>query len=159
MMQHNLRSTELGCRQRSNDFSTAASNSPIYPFGLGLTGKLSERFMAGANLTYFNDVNKYGLVAAPSATGAPPSAANLAQAAIGLPDVSLKKTTVGVFGNYSVAKNSDIRVDLIHQQAKLDEWVWGYNGVPFTYADNTTVTQKQTQNVTFIGARYIYRFK
>jgi MtrB/PioB family decaheme-associated outer membrane protein len=128
-------------------------------FGLGLTGKVGERFQLGANLAYFSDVNKYGFVASSSATGAPPSATNAAQAAIGLPDVSLKKTTVNLFGNYSLSKGADIRVDLVHQRAKLDEWVWGYNGVPFTYADNTTVTQQQSQSVTFVGARYIYKFR
>jgi MtrB/PioB family decaheme-associated outer membrane protein len=128
-------------------------------YGLGVTGNVSDRFQIGANVAHYSDVNQYAFDAAPSATGAPPSANNLAQAAIGLPDVVLKKTTLAVFGNYAMAKNSDIRVDVVHQQTKLDEWVWGYNGVPFTYADNTTVSQKQTQSVTFIGARYIYKFK
>jgi MtrB/PioB family decaheme-associated outer membrane protein len=128
-------------------------------FGLALTGKLSERFSVGANLMYFEDVSSYSITASPSATGAAPSATNVAQAAIGLPNVSLKKTMAGVFGNYTVAKGSDIRVDLLHQRATLDEWVWGYNGVPWTYSDNTTVTQKMTQNMTFIGARYIYKFR
>lgn len=40
---------------------------------------------------------------------------------------------------------TDIRVDLIHQRTKLDEWTWGYNGVPFAYSDNTTVTLNQNQ--------------
>lgn len=127
--------------------------------GLGVNGKLSSKLLVGANLTYLNDVNAYGVAAAPSATGAPASAANLAQAAVGLPDVTFRNTTLSLFGKYSLQKNADIRLDLIHQRAKLVEWTWENNGVPFTYADNTTVSSKQTQNVSFIGVTYIYRFQ
>ena len=128
-------------------------------FGLGLKGSFSERFKVGANVTYFNDVNKYGFVAAPSATGAAPSAANLAQAAIGVPDVTLKKTIVSVWGNYAVDKSSSIRLDVARQNATFNEWVWGNNGVPFVYADNTTVNQRQSQDVTFVGVSYMYKWR
>jgi hypothetical protein len=36
---------------------------------------------------------------------------------------------------------------------------WGYNGVPFAYSDNTTVTAQPNQNVSFIGVSYVYRFQ
>ena len=127
--------------------------------GLGLSGKLSGRLVFGVNLTYFNDVNEYGVAAAGSATGAAPSASNLAQAAIGLPDITLKKTVFKLFGTYALTRNADVRVDLIHQRAKLDEWVWGTPGNPFPYGDNTTVTQQPEQNVSFLGATYIYKWR
>ena len=56
------------------------------------------------------------------------------------------------------AKQSDVRLDLIHVHNKLEEWAWGYAGVPFTYSDNTTVTIRPDQHVTFIGGSYILRF-
>ncbi|HJV88642.1 MAG TPA: MtrB/PioB family decaheme-associated outer membrane protein [Noviherbaspirillum sp.] len=127
--------------------------------GIGLDGKLSSKLQVGANLSYLNDVNKYGIDAAPSATGAPASAANLAQAAIGLPDVTFRTTTLSFFGKYALQKNADIRLDLIHQRNRLVEWTWMNNGVPFAYADNTTVGAQQQQNVSFIGVSYIYKFQ
>lgn len=126
--------------------------------GLGLVGKPIDRLEVGANLLYLNDVNKYGVAASPSATGAPATAANLAQAAIGLPNVTFRQVTLKLFGKYTLDKKADVRVDLIHQRVKLTEWQWENNGVPFVYADNTTVDMKQEQNVTFGGVTYIYRF-
>jgi len=137
--------------------------------GLGLLGKPTSRLEIGANLTYLNDVNKYGLQASPTLSGATlaiplgvytaPSAANLAQAAIGLPDVTFRQTTLSLFGKYALEKNADLRVSLVVQRARFNEWTWGNNGVPFTYADNTTVSLKQEQNVTFVGAAYIYKWQ
>jgi MtrB/PioB family decaheme-associated outer membrane protein len=126
---------------------------------LGVIGRISDRIQVGGNVAYYNDVNDYNITAAPSATGAPASATNIAQAAIGLPDITLRKTAVSLFANYGLNRNSDIRVDVIHQRAEFREWVWGNNGVPFTFADNTTVSQQPNQNVTFFAAKYIYKFQ
>jgi hypothetical protein len=57
----------------------------------------------GLNVTYINDINKYGIEAATGTSGdrltgltvTQPSAANLAQAAVGLNDVAYRKTVVG----------------------------------------------------------------
>lgn len=135
-------------------------------FGLSLTGAVSSKLEIGANLSYLQDANKYGVAANTSTAGTlpgpltvvAPTAANLAQAAVGMPDVTFRQTSLKLFGKYALAKNSSLRFDLIHQRVKFTEWQWGYNAVPFTYADNTTVTMKQEQNVTFIGATYIYKF-
>ena len=81
------------------------------------------------------------------------------QAGIGLPNVDFRLETVSVYGKYALDKKSDVVVDLIHQRAKLKEWSWGNNGVPFVYSDNTTVNIKQDQSVTYLGARYIYKFR
>lgn len=128
-------------------------------FGLGLAGKVSGKLEIGANLTYLNDVNKYGIAAQSGNLGEAPSATNLAQAAVGLPDVTFRQTTLSLFGKYALDKSADIRVSLVHQSSKLKEWTWGNNGVPFTYGDNTTVGMKDSQSVTFLGAAYIYKFQ
>ncbi len=123
--------------------------------GLGLIGKASERLQLGANLTYLNDKNVYGQTLDSAA-----SAANVAfLAANGLPDVTYRVTMLKLFGQYALDKKSSIRVDLIHQRSRLNEWTWGYNGVPFAYSDNTTITSNPDQNVTFVGATYIYSWK
>ncbi len=76
-----------------------------------------------------------------------------------MPDVTYRVTSLKLFGKYALRKNSDIRVDLVHQNVKLDEWTWGNNGTPFAYSDNTTVSMQPNQNVTFLGASYVYKFR
>ena len=127
-------------------------------FGIGVTAQPTGRLELGARVMYLNDDTRYGLAASPSATGAAPSAANLAQAAIGLPNVKYETTSVNLYAKYALDKNAAVRVSLVHQTIKLDEWSYGYNGVPFVYSDNTTVTMNQVQSVTAIGAAYIYKF-
>ena len=123
--------------------------------GIRITGKPTSRFQMGADLSYVNDKSSYDQTMSPGA-----SAANVTfLAATPLPDVEYNMIRLKLFGEYALQKNSAIRLDLIHQHTKLDEWTWGYNGVPFVYNDNTTVGAKQTQNVTFVGASYIYKFK
>jgi hypothetical protein len=122
-------------------------------FGIGAAGTLG-RYEIGADLSYLNDTNKYGLSTIPGNT-----ATVAAQNVVGLPNVTFKQTVFNLYGKAAIDKHSDVRVDLIHQRNKLDEWSWGYNGVPFIYADNTTVKLKQDQSVTFVGARYIYKFR
>ena len=125
--------------------------------GVGLTGKLSGRLEVGGKLSYINDVNKYAFTLYPGNTNA--GAIAQVNAYGGLPDVTYRETKLSLYGKYALQKNADVRVDLIRYQAKLDEWTWGYAGVPFTYQDNTTVGLNPDQSVTFIGATYIYKFK
>ena len=62
-----------------------------------------------------------------------------------------------LFGKYALEKKgASVRLDLVHQRSALNDWAWGYNGVPFTYSDGTTAMQKPTQNVSFIGVTYVY---
>lgn len=126
--------------------------------GLGVVGVISSKLEVGAQLTYLNDSTKYGLAASPSATGAPASVANIAQAAIGLPDAIYRSTTLNLYGKYALQKNADVRFNLIHQRAHLQEWAWDNNGVPFVYQDGTTVGMNPDQSVTFLGVSYVYKF-
>ncbi|HVB48858.1 MAG TPA: MtrB/PioB family decaheme-associated outer membrane protein [Burkholderiales bacterium] len=124
--------------------------------GIGLTGKVSERLDVGANLAYINDKNIYGQAMGPTA-----SAANVAFLASsgGLPDVTFRETRINLYGKYALNKNAAVRVDLVQQIDKDNEWTWGYAGVPFTYSDNTTVSLNPNQRVTVLMARYIYSFR
>lgn len=134
--------------------------------GFGISGKPMARLAIGADLSYLNDVNKYGVAANSSTAGTlpgvltvvPPSAANLAQAAIGLPNASFRQLALKLFAIYELDKQAAIRFDLIHQRAKFTDWQWGNNGVPFVYTDNTTVRMQQEQNVSFVGVTYVYKF-
>jgi hypothetical protein len=64
-----------------------------------------------------------------------------------------------LYAKYALDKASTIQVDLIHQRAEYDHWAWGNDGVPFSYTDNTTVTVQPDQQVTYLGVKYVYRFK
>ena len=122
--------------------------------GLKLDGKLSRGIDVGAGVTYVEDVTEYKL--SPDSAS---SANNIAQNAIGLPNVKFSQTWFSAYAKFAPTNQTDIRVDLWHVVAKLDEWSWGYNGVPFTYSDNTTVTMNPNQEVTFVGVRFIHRFE
>jgi hypothetical protein len=139
--------------------------SPTTAFGLGVTGKASAKLEVGANLTVMRDTTRYGLKASPTTAGTlpnitqvAPTAANVAQAALGVPDVSYTSNTLNLFGKYALDKKSDIRFNVVYQRATLDEWSWSNNGVSFVYGDNTTLKMSPEQTVTFVGAAYVYKF-
>lgn len=91
----------------------------------------------------------------PDATASAGGAALLA-ATGGLPDIVFRQTTLRLFGKYAVDKRSAVRLDLLHQRSKWNDWAWSDDGAPFTYSDGTTVSQKPDQSVTFIGVTYVY---
>ena len=126
--------------------------------GLGVTGKPTSKIDVGANFSYINDRNVYGQQMDQAA-----SAANIAFLASGggLPDVTFRQTKLNFFGAYALQKNASVRLDLIHQIAKLNEWTWTNpaNGVPFMFSDGTTIGMNPSQRVTFLGASYIYRMQ
>jgi hypothetical protein len=139
--------------------------SPTESLGFGVVGKATSKLELGAQLTLLRDSTRYGLLASPTTSGTlpnitqvAPSANNVAQATIGLPDVRYTSNTLNLFGKYALDKKSDIRVSMVYQRATMDEWSWSNNGVSFVYGDNTTVKMSPEQTVTFIGASYIYKF-
>ncbi|HEV8095846.1 MAG TPA: MtrB/PioB family decaheme-associated outer membrane protein [Burkholderiales bacterium] len=125
-------------------------------FGTRLTGKVSSRLNVGADLVYLNDVLKYHQDCDPAC-----SATNAAFLAIagGLPDVTYRLTRLTLFGAYAIDKTSYVRLDVVHERTKFNEWTYNFNGVPWTYSDRTTLGAKENQQVTFVGASYIFRFE
>jgi MtrB/PioB family decaheme-associated outer membrane protein len=124
--------------------------------GIGVAGKPSGRIEVGADLSYLNDDTAYNQELA--AEGSAANATLLATSG-GLPHVNFRQSTLRLFGKYALEKNASVRLDLVHQRARFDEWTWEYNNVPFAYSDNTTVSLQQQQKVTFIGAAYIYKWR
>lgn len=115
--------------------------------GLGVAGKVSDQFELGADLSYLNDVNSYGL------------RSGNADAAGVLPDVTFRTTTLKLYGKYALNDQTDIRVDLIHQSMNFTEWAWANAGIPFAYSDNSTVAMQPDQRASYLGVRYVYRIK
>jgi hypothetical protein len=117
--------------------------------GLGVVGRPSSKLELGGDLSYMDDINRYNQS---MATGA-------AIVGGGLPDVTYRMTILKLFGKYALQKNADISVNFVQQRVQFDEWTWSYNGIPFAYSDNSSVSMQQNQNVTFLGASYVYKFR
>lgn len=117
--------------------------------GIGVVGKPYARLDVGADLSYIDDDNRYDQSWSNGG----------AIAGGGLPDVTYRLINLKFFAKYALNNGAEIRADLIHQDAKLDEWTWANNGTPFTYSDNTSVSLQPNQSVTFLGASYVYKFR
>jgi long-subunit fatty acid transport protein len=124
--------------------------------GLGVTGKPNAKIDVGGSLSFINDKSVYAQTLDPAADGATVA---LLAATGGLPDIVFRQTELKLFGRYALSKQSDLRLDVVHQRSAWTDWSWGYNGVPFVYSDGTTVNRQPHMNVTFIGLRYIYRWQ
>lgn len=80
-----------------------------------------------------------------------------------VPDITSTAVRIKLFAEYALQKNSDIRVDLIHERWKSDDWTWRFSdGSNFQYGtatDGTTVIVDPKQNASFVGVRYSYNFQ
>jgi MtrB/PioB family decaheme-associated outer membrane protein len=124
--------------------------------GLGVTGKPVAKLEVGGNFAWIDDRSIYAQTLEPAANA---GAAALLAATGGLPDIVFRQSLWKFYGRYEVDKQSEIRVDLIHQRSHWNDWTWVYNGVPFTYSDGTVVGQQPRQIVTFVAVRYVYRWR
>ncbi len=140
-------------QSRYAGYNLAFDNSNT-SFGLGFTAKPNNQLELGGSLSFVDDVSKYAQSL--DGTADAYTVASLA-ASGGLPDITFRQTALKLFGKYALDKKSAVRVDLVHQNSTYNDWAWGYNGVPYTYSDGTTLGQKSGQNVNFIGVTYIYQ--
>jgi MtrB/PioB family decaheme-associated outer membrane protein len=132
--------------------------------GVGVRGKATSRVSIGMDLlttrdtTTFNNVVAYGTgVNLPNAVG---NIAGFTTALPGnyLPAIHYTTNKLNLHANYEVDKMSSVMALLSIQQFKTDDWQWGYNGTPFLYSDNTTVSQPMSQNLKFVSVRYMLKF-
>ncbi|MDP2196141.1 MAG: MtrB/PioB family decaheme-associated outer membrane protein [Rhodocyclaceae bacterium] len=127
-------------------------------FGFGLRGRPSAKLQVGANLEWVKSVSQYPQTLNGAYT--PTTAAGVSLAP--LADITNKLTRLKLFGDYALDKNSNVRIEAIHERWQTDDWTWSFStGAPFTYGtttDGTTVTANPKQAVNFVGARYIYKF-
>ncbi len=129
--------------------------------GIGVDGKVTSRLTIGMNILTTRDTTTFNNVVATSNVG---GAGNIAgwtgQTMPGnfLPNIHYTTNKLNVHGKYALDKVSDVQVILAFQQFKTDDWQWGYNGIPFLYSDNTTVSQPTNQLLKMLGASYLLRF-
>ena len=123
-----------------------------------MRGRPSAKLQVGANLEWVKSVSQYPQTLNGAYTPTTSGGISLAP----LADIHNKLTRLKLFGDYAVDKHSTVRVDLIHERWQTDDWTWSFsNGTPFTYGtttDGTIVTASPKQSVSFVGARYIYKF-
>jgi MtrB/PioB family decaheme-associated outer membrane protein len=140
---------------RSAGYVLAYDNTST-SIGLGVTGKPTGTLEVGGSLSFTDDKSVYAQTL--DGMAGTDSIALLA-ASGGLPNIVYRQTALKLFGKYAVDKKSTVRVDLVHQRSNVNDWAWGYNGVPYAYSDGTTVSQKPTQSVSVLGVTYVYQLQ
>lgn len=131
---------------------TRKQNDTGHALGFSLTGQVTAKTAVGAELTWANDKTHFDQSNADgSATG------------VLAPDITSRITRFKLFADYALDKTSNVRVDLVHEKWHSNDWLWTYqDGKPWqfgTATDGTTVITTPKQNATFIGARYVYKFR
>lgn len=127
--------------------------------GVNVTGRPMDRLTVGADLQWTRNKSKYPETVTTTAAGPQYPAGVVGP----LPDIENKLTRLKFYGSWALDKNSDIRLDYIHERWETDDWSWLFaDRSTFTYGTTTDGTQvitspKQTSN--FVGIRYIYRFR
>lgn len=79
-----------------------------------------------------------------------------------LPDIQSTVAKAALFAEYAIADNTGVRVDLVHEYWKTNDWTWQTStGAPFVYGssnDGTQVLLDPHQSSSFVGIRYYYKF-
>ena len=125
--------------------------------GVGIRGQANPRLKLGGDIMYILDRNVYD-----TGLDSGASASNIALLNSGqnyVPDAIFRDVRFKFYGTYALQKNADVKLEVVHDRTRLDEWTWGWNGVPWLYSDNTTVTLQPEQNVTFVSLVYTYRWR
>lgn len=135
--------------------------------GLALNGMLGSSLTVGVEFLMTRDTTTFKNVVVnnPATAGALTGTGNIlgfnGTATPGgnfLPTIHYSTNKVNVHGKYNLDKVSDVKMVLVVQQFKTDDWQWSYNGVPFVYSDNTTISQSTNQLLKFVGASYALQF-
>jgi len=81
-----------------------------------------------------------------------------------LPNIKTELTRFRLWTDYAVQKNASLRLDVIYEDWKTNDWSYSFaNGSPFLFGsatgqqvDGTFFTQPSPQQSTFVGLRYKY---
>ena len=127
-------------------------------FGINLKGKPLSYLEVGADLSASHDVAQSNLV---GIAGAGVAAVN------SLPEYFYRQTSLKLFADYALERKSGIRVDLVIDRRTTNDFTWSgwtYNGAPAIAAaartsDGTTVFNPASENTTFLGVSYYYRWR
>jgi MtrB/PioB family decaheme-associated outer membrane protein len=129
--------------------------------GMSLSGQASSDWLVGLDIISTRDTTTFKNTVASGNFG---TAGNIAgwdgQSLPGnyLPTIHYRTDKINLRGKYTLNKASDVLLGMAYQHFRTDDWQWGYNGVPFIYSDNTTVSQPTTQSLKYLSASYLLRF-
>jgi hypothetical protein len=125
-------------------------------FGIAINGKATSRVTVGMDVLATRDVTKFNNVVATSAGG------NIAGFGTVpgnyLPSINYTTEKLNLHAKYALDTKSDVQAVISWQHFKTDDWQWGYNGTPYLYSDNTTVSQPANQHLMFVATRYTHKF-
>lgn len=128
--------------------------------GLAVKGQINPKLKIGADVQWTRLRSQYDQTLTDTDAGS--SVIYLSTTGGALPDITSTATQIKLFAEYALKKNADLRVDLIHERWKTDDWTWRFSdGTAFRYGtttDGTTVVTDPKQNTTFVGLRYKYKF-
>ncbi|MEQ1532751.1 MAG: MtrB/PioB family outer membrane beta-barrel protein [Sideroxydans sp.] len=129
--------------------------------GMSIGGNASSDWVVALDIIATRDKTSFKNIVAAGNFGVAGNIAGWAgQASPGnyLPAIHYRTDKVNLRGKYALDKVSDVLLALSYQHFKTDDWQWGYNGVPFLYSDNTTVSQPASQALKYLSASYLLRF-
>jgi MtrB/PioB family decaheme-associated outer membrane protein len=121
--------------------------------GLSLRGRPMQTLAVGADLAHSfdraeHDQERSGGIGLNPGNGAPTT----------LPDYRYRATTVKLFADYTLDRQSGVRADLVVDRRDNDDWTWR-NWVYSAASDGTTVTSPTDETAVFVGVRYRYRWR
>ena len=127
-------------------FWTSSQINRTDTIGIGLRGKLNGAIDIGADAMLGSDKNEYKQGAAASTQ---------------IPDISYDQTTLKFFGRYALDKDSNVRLDLVFDHRKTNDWTWNGTGSSgaYVYNDGSWVFQDPNQKIHFIGLSYNFAFR
>lgn len=129
--------------------------------GVGVNGKATSRLTLGMDIlatrdtTTYNNMPSTGNIAV---TGATIAVTGQTLPGNYLPAIHYITNKLNLHAQYEVDKASSVQAVFSYQHFKTDDWQWGYNGTPFLFSDNTTVSQPMTQKLKFVSVRYQLKF-
>jgi hypothetical protein len=138
------------CRDRTSAANCAANSwsagltTRSDAIGLGLRGKMLGKLNLGGDITYLHDKNEYDQNGRGTAAGA-----------ADLPDIVSYTTTLKMFANYEIGKQSSVQLDYVLDHRRTNDWTW----TDWRYTDGTVVEQDPVETVHFIGVSYRYGFR
>jgi len=130
--------------------------------GLGLRGRPTGKLTVGADVQWTRTKSQYQDTVIPIGENGDPDTGYPA-GVTPLPDIENNIARIGLFSEFALRKNMDLRLDLIHERWRTDDWSWQFSdGTPFVYGtttDGTMIDQRYHQQSTFVGVRYIFKFR
>lgn len=134
--------------------------------GASLKGKVNAKLKIGADVLWTEAKASYNETWTPTnIPGSDPDRYGTSGGETNepLPQIKTELTRFGVYADYAVQKNGSLRLDVIYEHWKTNDWSYSFSGgQPFTFgttgatADGTYFVQDSPQNSTFVGLRYKY---